>query len=129
MEAWASSVASWSIYAATGSPHLPAQPLQARLDENPEHATIAELVSRAENHLANNPEDGRGWDVLAPIYYRFGRYNDAVVAYRSAIRAPLPLLPRSSQAFARGYRKPSRGSEPLDCARKRARAGRARSRR
>ena len=79
-------VASWSIYAATGSPHLPAQPLQARLDENPEHATIAELVSRAENHLANNPEDGRGWDVLAPIYYRFGRYNDAVVAYRSAIR-------------------------------------------
>jgi len=44
-----------------------------------------------------------------------------LVAYRSAIREPLPLLPRSSQAFARGYRKPSRGSEPLDCARKRAR--------
>ena len=42
-------------------------------------------------------------------------------AYRCAIREPLPLLPRSSQAFARGYRKPSRGSEPLDCARKRAR--------
>ncbi len=44
-----------------------------------------------------------------------------LVAYRSAIREPLPLLPRSSYAFARGYRKPSRGSEPLDCARKRAR--------
>jgi exodeoxyribonuclease V gamma subunit len=42
-------------------------------------------------------------------------------AYRCAIREPLPLLPRSSHAFAKGYRKPARGSEPLDCARKRAR--------
>lgn len=42
-------------------------------------------------------------------------------AYRCAIREPLPLLPRSSHAYAKGYRKPSRGSEPLDCARKRAR--------
>jgi exodeoxyribonuclease V gamma subunit len=44
-----------------------------------------------------------------------------LAAYRCAIREPLPLLPRSSHAFARGYRKPTRGSEPLDCARKRAR--------
>lgn len=42
-------------------------------------------------------------------------------AYRCAIREPLPLLPRSSHAFAKGYRKPARGSEPLDCGRKRAR--------
>lgn len=44
-----------------------------------------------------------------------------LAAYRCAIREPLPLLPRSSHAFAKGYRKPARGSEPLDCARKRAR--------
>jgi exodeoxyribonuclease V gamma subunit len=44
-----------------------------------------------------------------------------LAAYRCAIREPLPLLSRSSHAFAKGYRKPSRGSEPLDCARKRAR--------
>lgn len=42
-------------------------------------------------------------------------------AYRSAICEPLPLLPRSSHAFAQGYRRPARGTEPLDCARKRAR--------
>jgi len=42
-------------------------------------------------------------------------------AYRCAVREPLPLLPRSSHAFAKGYRKPARGSEPLDCGRKRAR--------
>ncbi|MFL9814098.1 exodeoxyribonuclease V subunit gamma [Stutzerimonas sp. VN223-3] len=44
-----------------------------------------------------------------------------LAAYRCAIREPLPLLPRSSHAFAKGYRNPSRGSEPLDTARKRAR--------
>lgn len=44
-----------------------------------------------------------------------------LAAYRCAIREPLPLLPRSSHAFAKGYRRPARGSEPLDCARKRAR--------
>ena len=42
-------------------------------------------------------------------------------AYREAICEPLPLLPRSSHAFAKGWRNPSRGSEPLDTARKRAR--------
>ncbi|MGK9066914.1 exodeoxyribonuclease V subunit gamma [Stutzerimonas chloritidismutans] len=42
-------------------------------------------------------------------------------AYRHAIREPLPLLPRSSHAFAKGYRKPARGSEPIETARKRAR--------
>lgn len=79
-------LASWGMYAAIGSPHLPAQPLQARLDKNPAENTIDELVARAEGHLAANPGDGRGWEVLAPIYYRMGRYNDAAVAYRNAIR-------------------------------------------
>ncbi len=58
---------------------------------------------------------------LAPLTNAAELLEPWLVAYRSAIREPLPLLPRSSQAFARGYRKPSRGSEPLDCARKRAR--------
>nr|MBF6624782.1 exodeoxyribonuclease V subunit gamma [Stutzerimonas stutzeri] len=44
-----------------------------------------------------------------------------LLAYRDAICEPLPLLPRSSHAFAKGWRHPSRGSEPLDTARKRAR--------
>lgn len=79
-------LASWGIYAATGSPHLPGQPLQARLNANPAENSIEELVARAEGHLAANPEDGRGWDVLAPIYYRIGRYNEAAIAYGNAIR-------------------------------------------
>lgn len=79
-------VTSWGIYTTTGSPHLHDQPLQARLDANQEQDPIGMLVARAESHLTANPEDGRGWDVLAPIYYRMGRYADASVAYRNAIR-------------------------------------------
>ncbi|MEO3998570.1 c-type cytochrome biogenesis protein CcmI [Mesorhizobium sp. CAU 1732] len=79
-------LASWGIYAWTGSPDLPNQPLQARLEQSPDDSSLAELVSRAEGHLAANPEDGRGWDVLAPIYYRMGRYDEASVAYVNAIR-------------------------------------------
>lgn len=41
-------------------------------------------------------------------------------AYREAICEPLPFLPRSSHAFANGFRKPSRGKEPLETARSRA---------
>jgi len=77
---------SWGIYAATGSPDLPSQPLAARLEKNPADSSVDELVARAEAHLAANPDDGRGWDVLAPIYARLGRYDEAVVAYRNAIR-------------------------------------------
>ncbi|MCO5156926.1 MAG: c-type cytochrome biogenesis protein CcmI [Aquamicrobium sp.] len=79
-------LASWGIYAAIGSPGLPAQPLSARLDKNPAENTIFELVARAERHLEANPEDGRGWEVIAPIYQRIGRYQDAATAYGNAIR-------------------------------------------
>lgn len=77
---------SWGIYTATGSPDLPSQPLAARLEKNPADSSVDELVARAEAHLVANPDDGRGWDVLAPIYARLGRYDEAVTAYRNAIR-------------------------------------------
>jgi cytochrome c-type biogenesis protein CcmH len=77
---------SWGIYAATGSPDLPSQPLSARLEKDPAESSVDELLARAEGHLVANPEDGRGWSVLAPIYARLGRYPEAVTAYRNAIR-------------------------------------------
>ncbi|PDT32933.1 c-type cytochrome biogenesis protein CcmI [Rhizobium sp. M10] len=79
------------LYLTTGRPDLPAQPLEARL-ENPGN-DVAVLIAKAERHLAENPDDGKGWDVLAPIYVRTMRVNDAVVAYRNAIRllGPSPI--------------------------------------
>ncbi|MBB4479869.1 c-type cytochrome biogenesis protein CcmI [Rhizobium etli] len=79
------------LYLTTGRPDLPAQPLEARL-ENPSN-DVAVLIAKAERHLAENPDDGKGWDVLAPIYVRTMRVNDAEVAYRNAIRllGPSPI--------------------------------------
>lgn len=77
---------SWGIYARLGSPDLPSQPLAERLAKNPAESSVDELVARAEAHLVKTPADGRGWDVLAPIYLRIGRFGDAVTAYRNAIR-------------------------------------------
>ncbi|MBY4628617.1 c-type cytochrome biogenesis protein CcmI [Rhizobium croatiense] len=79
------------LYLTTGRPDLPAQPLEARL-ENPGN-DVAVLIAKAERHLAENPDDGKGWDVLAPIYVRTMRVNDAEVAYRNAIRllGPSPI--------------------------------------
>lgn len=72
------------LYLSLGNPGIPDQPLQARL-ENPGN-NIALLVTKVERHLAENPTDGAGWDILAPIYLRLDRAGDAELAYRNAIR-------------------------------------------
>ncbi len=77
---------SWGLYGKIGSPDLPSQPLSERLAKNPADSSVDELVARAEAHLAANPSDGRGWDVLAPIYLRLQRFPEAATAYRNAIR-------------------------------------------
>lgn len=77
---------SWGLYSQIGSPDLPSQPLSERLAKNPADSSVDELVARAEAHLAANPADGRGWDVLAPVYLRMQRFADAAAAYRNAIR-------------------------------------------
>lgn len=87
---------SWGLYAVLGSPELPGQPLAERLARNPGDSSVDELVARAEAHLRANPSDGRGWDVLAPIYLRLDRAEDSVTAYRNAIRLLGPSTTRES---------------------------------
>ncbi len=72
------------LYLLTGSPGTPSAPLAERL-ENPGN-NLELLVAKAERHLAENPNDGAGWDVLAPIYFKSERIGDAELAYRNAIR-------------------------------------------
>jgi cytochrome c-type biogenesis protein CcmH len=76
-------IASAVIYLMLGSPMLPGQPLAARLDQG--DPPIAQLVARVEAHLKTAPEDGRGWEVLAPVDMQLGRYDDAVKAWRNAV--------------------------------------------
>jgi len=77
---------SWGLYGKLGSPALPSQPLAARFANSPTNSSVDALIARAEAHLAANPADGKGWDVLAPVYLRLQRFPAAVTAYRNAIR-------------------------------------------
>ena len=75
-----------SFYLTLGSPDLTSQPQAARRDSDPEQSPIVELVGRVEAHLEQSPDDGRGWEVLGPVYMRLGRYEDAVKARKNALR-------------------------------------------
>lgn len=84
----------WGVYPLFGKPDMPSMPLAERLSASADRGSVDELVARAEAHLAQNPDDVRGWDVLAPIYLRLGRAADAVNAYRSSIRIAGENFPR-----------------------------------
>jgi cytochrome c-type biogenesis protein CcmH len=84
------------LYLTFGSPDLPSQPLATRRDAPPEQRSIADLVGRVEAHLEQNPEDGRGWEVIGPVYMRLGRYDDAVKARRNALRLLGPTAVREA---------------------------------
>ena len=74
------------VYLVLGSPNLPGQPLAQRFAAPADANSVAGLIARVETHLERNPDDGRGWDVVAPIYMRLGRFDDAIRAYRSALK-------------------------------------------
>lgn len=75
------------VYMPLGSPRLQDFPLAQR--ESGAGSGMARsletLVVQVEQHLEKNPTDGRGWNVLAPVLERLGRFDDAVRAYRNSI--------------------------------------------
>ena len=79
-------VVSLTLYLGLGHPELHSQPLAPRIAAVPQTQDIEGLVARVEAHLAAAPEDGRGWDVIAPVYLRLGRPQDSARAYSAAIR-------------------------------------------
>ena len=72
------------LYNRMGSPEESDQPLAARMSSAEPDINI--LIAKTENHLAANPTDGKGWELLAPIYMRQMRAEDAANAYRNAIK-------------------------------------------
>jgi cytochrome c-type biogenesis protein CcmH len=74
-----------ALYLALGSPGLPAQPLEARRSA-PDSQSIETLVARVEDHLTQKPDDSRGWQVVATVYGKLGRFSDAVKARRNLLR-------------------------------------------
>ncbi len=74
------------LYLAHGAPDMPASPFAARDDATREQAKVARLIAEIEAHLAKSPEDGKGWDVIATVYLKLGRFRDAATAYANAVR-------------------------------------------
>jgi cytochrome c-type biogenesis protein CcmH len=73
-----------AVYLPMGSPRLPDFPLAAR-SRAPDAQPLDGLVAQVEQHLEQNPTDGRGWSVLAPVLLRLGRYDEAVRAFRNSL--------------------------------------------
>ncbi|MCG5236213.1 c-type cytochrome biogenesis protein CcmI [Xanthobacter oligotrophicus] len=84
------------LYGRLGSPRLPGAPLAERLTAAPDRSDVAILVRRVEEHLQKNPNDGAGYEILAPVYLRIGRPEDAARAYAEAIRILGPSAVRHS---------------------------------
>ena len=75
-----------TIYLILGSPDMPGQPLAQRVQAQNQSAAVQDMIAKVEDHVARNPDDGRAWEVLAPVYMRVGRYDDAVRAFRNVLR-------------------------------------------
>jgi cytochrome c-type biogenesis protein CcmH len=74
------------LYLTYGSPGMPSYPIDARANAPLESAQVGELVAKVEARLRAHPEDGEGWDVIAPVYLRLGRFRDAADAFDRASR-------------------------------------------
>jgi cytochrome c-type biogenesis protein CcmH len=74
-----------ALYLPLGSPRLPDFPLSERAQAPAVSQPLDNLVAQVEAHLEKNPTDGRGWNVLAPVLARLGRFDDAIRAYRNSI--------------------------------------------
>jgi cytochrome c-type biogenesis protein CcmH len=84
------------LYLTLGSPELPGQPLPSRETAPLQNRTLDQLVANVESHLEKNPEDGRGWEVVGPVYMRMERFDEAVKARRNSLRLNGPTADREA---------------------------------
>lgn len=75
-------VASVGLYAIIGSPNMLLPTKQPPAID----AKYAAIIAQVEEHLAKNPEDAEGWQVIAPTYLRQNQAEKAFDAYANAIK-------------------------------------------
>jgi cytochrome c-type biogenesis protein CcmH len=87
----ASLVIGFATYAMLGNPDLPAQPFAARpVAAAADNMTVDQAIKMVEARLASNPDDLRGWQVIAPVYMQAGRFADAEHAFRQILKLSPP---------------------------------------
>lgn len=106
-------LASLALYLVYGAPGLPEQPLSDRLAAATDSNKPNDLIAKVEERLREHPEDGMGWDVIAPVYYATGQYAGAATAYQNAIRL-IGETPRRLQGFANARIHLENGIVPED---------------
>jgi cytochrome c-type biogenesis protein CcmH len=75
------------LYIAIGSPGVPGRPFATTATSNQDrNEAIEAAFARVEAYLQQHPEDGRGWEVIAPVYMHLGRYDEAAKARSNALR-------------------------------------------
>jgi cytochrome c-type biogenesis protein CcmH len=72
-------------YLSLGSPNLVPVSMNAEAGGEQLPQGIEQTVAEVETYLESNPRNGRGWELLAPVYLRLGRFDDAVRARRNAL--------------------------------------------
>ncbi len=82
--------ATFLFYDRAGSPELGDMPLASRESEPAPTGEIGNMLAAVERRLAEKPDDGTGWSVVAPVYLRMGEPDKAVTAYRNALRLTPP---------------------------------------
>jgi cytochrome c-type biogenesis protein CcmH len=78
-------VGAGAVYLSLGSPGLVSVSMNAATGGQPLPAAIEHTVAEVETYMESNPRNGRGWELLAPVYLRLGRFDDAVRARRNAL--------------------------------------------
>lgn len=82
-------VAAFVIYFQLGTPGYDDQPFAAR-PQTPQHADapadIRNMVESLAKRMEQNPNNAEGWALLARSYAVIERYEDAIAAYRRALK-------------------------------------------
>jgi cytochrome c-type biogenesis protein CcmH len=71
-----------ALYLPNGAPGMPSGGTAAER----ELASLARMIGKVEARLDAVPDDGKGWEVIAPVYLKLGRFADAATAYANALR-------------------------------------------
>ena len=91
-------LAAVALYLAVGTPG--ALLAEAPRASGPQHEVTREqleaMVAKLAAHVEKNPDDAKGWSLLARSYYVMARYPEAVRAYERAVA----LVPRDADLLA-----------------------------
>jgi cytochrome c-type biogenesis protein CcmH len=77
-------LSSMALYLAYGQPNMPGFPIAERGSGSLADAPLGQMIAKVEARLRAEPRDGDGWSVIAPVYFKLGRYKDAANAYAHA---------------------------------------------